>query len=180
VSARDPKEILYGEIDKAGREKMKMDLVADTRNSRQYISRILAGCLAELGRKDSSSAGDLLEAFLHFLITSLSFPSERKVRSRDQEVDIVIPSIKSLQQEPSKALVIQVIRADSDISSKLHKVSKVQPETQNLWAVSLAPLGGDNPNYSVLPGARDFSEIMVDIQSFLSEKGVKGLRMVSG
>jgi hypothetical protein len=105
-------------------------------------------------------------------------PSQRKVQVRGVELDLVIPSVRALTQQPENAIVIQVYKSEND-RDKLVKTVQLQPNTKNLWVVSAAKLSTDYRNYNLEEG-NSFSSIVVDIYRFVKNKGISGLKLFHG
>ena len=175
----DAKEIVYAEIENIGKDRLKMDLIADASASKRYISEILRQCFLNIDEGDYKTQGDVCEALLHFILTALSIPSDRKTAVGRIQLDIVIPSVKELKKDCSKAIVIQFIRRSSD-QSLLADAHEVQPDWLKIWAVSTLPLSFRCKAYSVSGIHPSFSSIIVDVQSFLAQKGIRGLKILGG
>lgn len=173
----DVKEVLYSVIDGIGRGKIRSEVSANIdAASRKYCEQIVERCIKELGPQTSDEAlGTLGEALLHFMLTASLLPSERKVSLAGVELDIVIPSVKNLTKDPSKALVIQVIKDGTP--QRAMQVEPVQPNADNLWVISARPIETGHKNYAL----RDnYPSIISDIHAFLKDKGVSSLKMLHG
>lgn len=171
------KEVLYSVIDSIGRGKIRAEVSADIdAASKRYCEEITEKCINALGKQaDDETLGTLCEALLHFMLTASLLPSERKVKLDGIELDLVIPSIKSLSRDPSKALVIQVVKGSA--TSRIKEAEKVQPNAENLWLISARPLDASHRNYA-LRGR--YPSIISDIRAFLQEKGISSLKMLHG
>jgi hypothetical protein len=174
VSA-DIKDILYSSIDKIGKEKIRLEVISEIEMAERCCNEILEECKNRMGNElDSELFGDLCEALLHFMLTVSLLPSERKVRWKGSELDLVIPSLKMLSKCPEKALVIQIIKIDSE------HAESVQPHEANIWIVSARLLGGDHKNYYINSKDFPYSRIILDINAFLVSKGHRGLKLLHG
>ncbi len=173
--AVDIKEVLYSVIDDIGRDRIRAEVSADIdAASAKYCSEIAEKCTKALGTQaDGETLGTLCEALLHFMLTASLLPSERKVTLNGIELDLVIPSVKSLSKDPSKALVIQVVKDAT--TSRVREAEKVQPDVENLWVVSARPLDTGHRNYTL---SGRYPSIISDIHAFLREKGVSSLKML--
>ncbi|HEX9677561.1 hypothetical protein [Nitrososphaera sp.] len=173
----DIKDVLYSVIDGIGREKMRAEVSADIdAASKKYCEEIVQKCVKVPGQRiDDETLGTLCEALLHFMLTASLLPSERKVTVNGAELDIVVPSVKSLAKDPSKALVIQVIKDGRP--DRVREAEKVQPNADNLWVISARSIDTGHGNYA-LNGR--YSSIISDIRAFLQEKGVSSLKMLHG
>jgi hypothetical protein len=175
--AADVKEVLYSVIDSIGRDKIRTEVSADIdAASAKYCKEITENCAKVLGpQADEVTLGTLCEALLHFMLTASLLPSERKVTLNGVELDLVIPSVKSLTKDPSRALVIQV--AKDGTTDRVKEAEKVQPNAENLWVVSTEPLDVGHRNYAI---KGRYPSIISDIRAFLREKGVSSLKMLHG
>lgn len=173
----DVKEVLYSVIDGIGRDKIRAEVSTSIdAASRKYCGQIVEKCIKELGPQTNDEVlGTLGEALLHFMLTASLLPSERKVSLAGMELDVVIPSIKNLTKDPSKALVIQVVK-DSTLQ-RARQAEGAQPNAGNLWIISARPVETSHRNYVL----RDnYPSIISDIHAFLKDKGVSSLKMLHG
>lgn len=176
----DIKDILYSSIDKIGKEKIRLEVISEIEKAERCCNEILEECKNRMGNElDGELLGDLCEALLHFMLTVSLLPSERKVRWKGSELDLVIPSLKMLSKRPEKALVIQIIKSDSELT-KIKHAESVQPHEANIWIVSARLLGGDHKNYYINSKDFPYSRIISDINAFLASKGHRGLKLLHG
>lgn len=173
----DVKDVLYSAINEIGREKIRMAVSADIKMSEKYCKEIVDMCTGRLEEADDATLATLCEALLHFMLTASLLPSERKVSVRGAELDIVIPSTRTLDKSPDKALVIQVVRGD--LADKVRQAEAVQLHIENVWLVSASKLQTDLKNYHLGHGGL-YSRVISDINAFLLEKGDRGLKMLHG
>jgi hypothetical protein len=177
----DIKDTLYSVIDRIGREKIRIEVNREIKLSDKWSQEILQECKKLMkGNLSDKSGGDLCEALLHFLLTASLLPSERKVNLTGTELDVVIPSFKTLKKDPDKALVIQIIRSDKDLIDLQH-IKSIQPFDENIWLVSINKLLDKNhKNYYVGSTLFPYSRIIVDINDFLIHKEHRGLKLLHG
>ncbi len=179
VSA-DIKDILYSAIAKIGKDKIRMEVINEIEMSERRCNEILEECKNTMGdHLDDESLGILCEALLHFMLTASLLPSERKVNWRGAELDLVIPSLKILNKNPDKALVIQIIRGNEEIA-KIKHAKSVQPHDVNIWTVSAKRLEIAHKNYYVGSILFPYSRIIIDINAFLAQTGERGLKLLHG
>jgi hypothetical protein len=173
-------DILYSCIDEIGREKIRIDITSNIGASKKYCMDIIAKSTSKLGPEaDDEMLGTLCEATLHFMLTVSLLPSERKVNVKGAELDLVIPSQKMLDRQPERALVIQVIKNSSD-TAKIKHAGSVQPHRGNIWIVSAKPILAEHRNYHLGSGNFSYPELISDINAFLVDKKVKGLKLLHG
>ena len=180
VRAADIKDILYSTLDKIGKEKIRMEVISEIEMSERCCNEILEECKNRMGDElDEESFVNLCEALLHFMLTASLLPSERKVSWKGSGLDLVIPSLKMLSKSPEKALVIQIIKRNAELT-KIKHAESVQPHDANILIVSARRLEVEHKNYYI--GSREFpySRIILDINAFLVGKGDRGLKLLHG
>ncbi len=176
----DVKEVLYSNLDKIGKEKIRMEIINDIKVSEPRCNEILDECIKNMGNElNDVSLVNLCEALLHFLLTASMLPSERKVNWNGAELDLIIPSLKMLNKSSDKALVIQMIKGDYELT-KIRYAKSVQPLDENIWTVSAKYIDAVYRNYSVGSKSFPFSRIILDINTFLVRKGDRGLKLLHG
>jgi hypothetical protein len=174
------KDILYSSIDKIGKEKIRMEIIRDIEMSERCCNEILEECKNRMGSElYDELLGSLCEALLHFMLTVSLLPSERKIRWKSSELDLVIPSLKTLSRRPEKALVIQIIKSDLELT-KIKHAESVQPHGANIWIASARPLDGNHKNYYISSKEFPYSRIISDINAFLVGKGDRELKILHG
>lgn len=173
----DVKEVLYSVIESIGREKIRAEVSSDVDSaSRRYCKEIVEKCRQSLGQGDEE-LGTLCEALLHFMLTASLLPSERKVTIGGVDLDVVIPSTKSLARNPDKTLVIQVFKVESD-KDRVAQTAQTQPNPENVWTVSAKSLQIGARNYSLDGTTFNYSALISDIRVFLAAKGNSGLKLL--
>ncbi|MGI0019780.1 MAG: hypothetical protein ACREAY_04865 [Nitrososphaera sp.] len=177
----DVKEVLYSIIDSIGRDTIRAEVSSNIdAASRRYSEKIISKCVDVLGQEaDDETLGTLCEALLHFMLTASQLPSERKVTVSGIELDVVIPSTKSLAKDPARAIVIQVIKAEGDMA-KIRQAEQVQPRRENVWTVSAKSLMIQSRNYNLADGKFKYPSLISDIHAFLADRGISSLKMFHG
>ena len=168
------KDILYSTIDSIGKEKIRMEVTAEIERSERYCNE----SKLDHGLDDESLAA-LCEALLHFMLTASVLPSERKVIWKGSQLDLVVPSLKMLSNNPEKSLVIQIIKGNAELT-KIKHAESVQPHDANIWIVSAKRLEVDHKNYYIHSNKFPYSQIVSDINAFLLRKGDRGLKLLHG
>lgn len=181
---QDVKEVLYAVIDSIGRDRIRSELAADVdAASKRYCTEIVEKCRGVLGQEAESDevGATLCEALLHFMLTASQLPSERKVTVDGAELDVVVPSTKSLAKDPAKTLIIQVIKTGKEGARKIAEAEKVQPSRENIWTIFSKPAGSNYKNYSLTDARPEYSSLVSDINRFLKDRGVaSSLKMLYG
>lgn len=175
MPATDVKEVLYSAINEIGREKIRMEVTSNISAAAKYCNDIVNKCTPLLD-SDDETLGTLCEALLHFMLTAAVLPSERKVAFNGAELDIIVPSLKALDRNADKCLVIQVVKNRAD-PGKVRQAESVQPNRENIWIVSAKKTQAKR-SYSLDDAS--FSKIIPDIHAFLSSKGIRNLKLLHG
>lgn len=177
--------ILYSIINEIGKEKIQTDITLNVGLSRQYIQMIMNECNKVINLTEEENVGSLCEALLHFMLTTRTLPSVRKVRFDKINLDVVIPSLHVLRNFPEKAIIIQIVKDSRAISEYEQKqISTIQPNANNIWIVTKDPISGDYVNYSAQhenndsnsSQRRNFYDIIVDIDAFLEKINDRSFR----
>lgn len=182
ITGEKIKKELYCAISEIGKQKIQKDITSNIQTSKKYIDLLMNKCISKwISARQSSDydrvIGTLSEAVLHFMLTISTLPSERKIRLGDELViDVVIPSLRILKINPSKSIIVQFIKERQELNN-LSKLQFIQPNCENIWAVSHKPLTvAIYKAYSIFPDS--YSNIMIDIHNFLKKSGDKSLRFV--
>lgn len=176
--AQDVKEVLYSVIDSIGRDKIRAEVSSNIGSASRYSEEIVGRCRKVLDA-DDETLGTLCEALLHFMLTISQLPSERKVAVGGAELDVVIPSTKSLAKDPANSLVIQVIKTEGD-TAKIKHAEQAQQRRENVWTVSAKNLAVGSRNYNLANNKFKYSSLVSDIHAFLADKKVSSLKMFHG
>jgi hypothetical protein len=178
------KNILYSVIEEIGRHRIQAEITTSIESSEKYIDIIMRKSNAILHSQSTYESDEitasLFEALLHFMLTICTLPSERKIQLKNDLVfDIIIPSLQNLKNNPDKSIVLQIIRHDRELK-KISQIESLQPNYENIWLISAKPLSTPKyRTYSIVnAGSRKYSNIIIDIDNFLKEKGDKSFRFV--
>ena len=162
------KNDLYSVLDDFGKESLQIEFQSNINSSVHKIKEILSKTIAMRYEKkdkemnnnynynDSKKPISLLcEAFLHFLLTTTSLPSQRKIILNDVAIDLVIPDLKSLYKDPKKGLIIKFDKDSETINyiNRLH--NKIPIDKKNIWIVSSIPLDINYRNYIIYKSKKD-------------------------
>jgi hypothetical protein len=177
------KEELYCEINEIDKQKIQKDVTSDIQSSKKYINLILNRCIKRLIPGEVSTDHDKIvvtlgEAILHFMLTICTLPSERKIGVEGKLViDIIVPNLRILKINASKSIIIQFIKERHDLN-KISHLHYIQPNYENIWLILHKPLTTTKyKTYNISPNS--FSNIIVDVHTFLEQSGDKSLRVFS-
>jgi hypothetical protein len=187
LSGEKIKQILYPVIEELGRENIQLKISSNIKLSQEYIDIIMNRCISKIASLSDNYDRDfdiavLSEALLHYMLTTSTLPSERKVEiNDDQKLDIIIPSLPSLRKDPNKSLIIHVIKNKKSDLTKIKKLESLQPNPRNIWCISSRPLSiAKYTQYCIFPGysSRNYSYIITDIDKFLKSTNDKSFRFI--
>lgn len=180
----DISALLYSTIAEIGKEKIQSEIALDIKQSQYYIELIINNCKKRIDNVDEDTVGPLCEALLHFMLTISILPSMRKVTFNGTVLDIVIPSLRVLKTSPENSVVILISKGSENIiQEKISHIKRFQPNEKNLWIVSEKPLPLPCVNYSLNQNdilseeKNNYSDLIIDIDKFLHEKGDKSLKI---
>jgi hypothetical protein len=180
----DISAMLYSTIAEIGKEKIQSEIALDIKQSKYYIELIINNCKKRIDNVDEDTVGSLCEALLHFMLTISILPSIRKVAFNGTVLDIVIPSLRVLKNSPENSVVILISKGSENIiQEKISHIKRFQPNEKNLWIVSEKPLPLPCVNYSLIQNEifseekNNYSDLIIDIDKFLHEKGDKSLKI---
>ena len=156
----DIKEMLYDTLDQIGKEKIHIALNKDHSVSKKIILNIMQSVLFRFkdskvknldylkynDKKEKVEIIDLCEALLHFLLTASGYPSQRKITFNNQEIDIVIPDLRTLKSKPKNSVIIKFYKGHSPLED-LKNIEMIQPHTDSIWVVSTLPIQSKYRNY---------------------------------
>jgi hypothetical protein len=181
---------MYSVIESIGREKIQADAVADINSSQNYIHIIIAKCIANLDVGSDTDENEkaittLGEALLHFMLTVCAIPSERKIHVKENlTVDVIIPNLRGLKKGPERSIIIQFIKDDTQLSN-VSGLGFLQPNYENIWLIYVRPpLASKYTTYCLLHNdaklhnSNNYSNIIVDINKFLGERGDNSFKFI--
>jgi hypothetical protein len=160
----DMKNELYSVLNDFGKENIQVEFQNNINSSIPKIKEILSKTIATIYKKKENIDSDynnfektlsiLCESFLHFLLTTTSLPSQRKIMLNELEIDLIIPDIKTLYKDPKKTLIIKFDK-NSSINEYLEKLDNIQKNKENIWLVSSTPLDINYRNYVIYKNKKE-------------------------
>jgi hypothetical protein len=148
----------------------------------QIIEDITVNCydkILTMGEKEQS-IGVLITGLLHYLLTNALITSQRKVEYNGNELDIVIPDIKTLEKDPKKTLLICIPKS-SDIKvieEKINQLEKIQPEKENIWLVLSENTQTNKKTFVLSKENNSFSSIIFEIAKFSNVGGANKFKIL--
>lgn len=166
------KDYLFSYIKKS--EKRFQDLLSQ-KEFDKIISDILENCYFKVALMDTKeeSLSVLATGILHYMLTNVMLPSQRKIEYKKVKIDIVVPDLQTLENDPKKALIICIPNTLDKIfiKNKLKKVQQIQPEKQNIWFVLTQDIGLEHKTYVIKKENSTFTKIIYDIGNFVNVQG---------
>ena len=148
----------------------------------EIITNVTRNCydhILSMEEKDEA-VGILATGLLHYLLTNALITSQRKVQYNDNELDIVIPNTKTLEQDPKKTLLI-VIPKSSDtkvIEEKITKLNKIQSVKKNIWIVLSENIPTEQKTFVLSKEENSFSKIIFEIAQFTNVHGTSKFKIL--
>lgn len=141
----------------------------------ELINDVLENCFDKIilmGEKEESVA-TFATGLLHYLLTNALIPSQRKIEHKGVEIDIVVPNLKTLENDPDKALIIHIPKTMNvnEIKQKLDSLKKIQPNNKNIWLVLSKKIYFQNNTYIIEKNNPSFLKIIVNIGQFANVQG---------
>lgn len=173
------KDHLFDYISKS--EEKIQKLVSDKKFS-EIIDDVIANCydkIITMGTKEDS-VGVLATGLLHYLLTNALINSQRKVKYQGTEIDIVIPDVKTLENDPKKTLLICIPKSSNKevIQEKIAQLKKIQPEKENIWVVLSENIAIDKKSFILSKENNTFSKIIFDIAQFSNVGGTSKFKIL--
>ena len=141
----------------------------------EIINDVLENCydkIISMGEKEESLR-ILVTGLLHYTLTNALIPSQRKVEIIEIPVDIVIPNLKTLENDPKRALIIDIVKTNDKniIKQRLTHLQKIQPIKDNIWLITSKKIDIKNKNYVIEKKNDSLSKIIYDIGQFVNTQG---------
>lgn len=166
------KNELYSVLNEFGKENIQIEFQNNINSSIPKIKEILSKTIATIYEKKDIIDSDsnnfekplsiLCESFLHFLLTTTSLPSQRKIMLNELEIDLVIPDIKTLYKDPKKTLIIIFYKDSSTTSEYIKKLDNIQKNKENIWLVSSTPLDINYRNYVLYENKEEYQTLFTN------------------
>jgi len=139
------------------------------------IDEIIENCYEKIivMEEKNESVGILATGILHYLLTNALITSQRKVEYLGEELNIVIPDIKTLKKDPKKTLLICILKTSdiNKINKKIQKLEKIQSEKENIWLVLPEKTSAEKKSFVLSKENNSFSKIIFEIAKFSNVGG---------
>lgn len=141
----------------------------------QVIEDVTKNCYEQIISMDEKdeAVGILATGLLHYLLTNALITSQRKVEYQNNEIDIVVPDLKTLEKDPKKTLLVYIPKSSdvNKINEKITQLEKIQPEKQNIWVVLSENIPIDKKSFVLSKENNTFSKIIFEIAKFSNVGG---------
>jgi hypothetical protein len=121
----------------------------------------------------------LAESLMHYLLTTMMLPSQRKIKINGIEISVIIPDLRNFKKNPEQVLFIQFVNTEtSDAQSIVRSLKTLHPIHANIWVISYMPLNVPSQvkNYYISKPSKfigddkmEFSRIMYDVGAFIDK-----------
>jgi len=148
----------------------------------QIIDEVIKNCydqIITMGEKDES-VGVLATGLLHYLLTNALIASQRKVEYQKNEIDIVVPDLKTLEKDPKKTLLVYIPKSSNIniINEKITQLEKIQSEKQNIWIVLSENIIIGKKSFVLSKENNTFSKIIFEIAQFSNVGGTSKFKIL--
>ena len=131
------KENFYHWVKIFGEEKLVKELNKD---SHRIISKIIEELNSKFNKLkliDDEKIPVFITVMMHYFLTTLLIPSQRKISHEEVNIDLVIPSLKKLKNDPQGALIIDIPtnQTQNNLEKRLLDLQKIQPIKENIWVL---------------------------------------------
>lgn len=160
------KEYLFKHIGKS--EKKYKKLISEEKYS-TVINDIVSTCYSDIASENKhENLRVLATGILHYLLTNSTIPSQRKIKPEGMELDIVIPDLKTLKNDPKKSLIILIPENNDKISieKKIKNLHALQPYNDNIWLVLTKDIPIKNKSFVISNNNTSFTQIIYEIAQF--------------
>ena len=148
----------------------------------QIIENVTKNCYEQIISMDEKdkAVGILATGLLHYLLTNALIPSQRKVEYQNNEIDIVVPDLKTLEKDPKKTLLIYIPKTSNidKINDKITQLEKIQAEKQNIWIVLSENISTDKKSFTLSKENNTFSKIIFEIAQFSNVRGANKFKIL--
>lgn len=139
------------------------------------IEDVTKNCYEQIISMDEKdkAVGILATGLLHYLLTNALITSQRKVEYQNNDIDIVLPDLKTLEKDPKKTLLIYIPKSldVNKINEKITQLEKIQPEKQNIWVVLSENIPIGKKSFVLSKDNNTFSKIIFEIAQFTNVSG---------
>ena len=168
------KDILYDEISNIGEDIIQKEIA--NKNTSRIIKKITMPCIKKIKRLEGTYQTNVAKfqtSLLHYLLTLVMIPSQRKITMNNIEIDIVIPDLRTLKNESNNSILISIPDAHvQDVSEQIESLKNIQSNDENIWYVTEQDI--NQKKYSISDGG--FYRILDDIEEFLSKTKTRQFR----
>lgn len=168
------KDILYEVINHLEEKQIHQEIAGG--NHEKIINQIIDLSKEKILQLDGVYENNLakfLTAFLHYLLTIVLIPSQRKIQKNNIDIDIIVPNLKTLETNPKNAILICIPEIhESPIENQIKEMNSLQSNKENIWYVTEKNI--TEKSYSI--NDQTFWRILNDINKFLDSTKTRQFR----
>ncbi|WP_428324222.1 hypothetical protein [Nitrosopumilus sp.] len=146
------------------------------------IDEIITNCYDKVILMDQKDValGIFATGILHYLLTNALLNSQRKIEHNGMEVDIVVPDIKTLENDSKMSLVICIPKSSDKqvIEEKIAQLEKIQPTKENIWVILSENISLDKKTFVLSKENSSFSKIIFEIAQFSNVGGANKFKIL--
>ena len=148
----------------------------------QIIEDVTKNCydkVISMDEKDEA-VGILATGILHYLLTNALITTQRKIEHNGNELDIVVPDVKTLEKDPKKTLLICIPKSSdmTIINEQISKLEKIQSEKENIWLVLSKDIPTGKKSFILSKDNNTFSKIIFEIAQFTNVHGTNKFKIL--
>ena len=175
------KDILYQELSEITEKKIQLEISKN--NSKNILSEIISNCYPKIeliSHNLDEDLGIFSESLMHYFLTLAIIPSQRKISQKGIEIDIAIPDLRTVQNNPKDSLVIIFPKSKEKeiILKRISEIEKIHTIKENVWVVLHEDLHLENKTYLINNTSKSFSDILDDINAFYSTRKQTKLKFI--
>ena len=146
------------------------------------VYSILDNCFDDIIKMDKydTAVAIMATSILHYILTVALIPSQRKIKHKGIELDIVIPNAQVLSQDPMHSIVI-CIPQSSDINiikSRILEIESINPMPHNIWVVLSNTADIKERSFILERDGRSFVNCIMEIAKFYNTQGSSKLKIL--
>lgn len=161
------KENFYEWIKNFGEEKLVKELREDSHKIIAKITEELNSKLIKIKINDDEKMGIFITVMIHYFLTTILLPSQRKISHEGVEIDIVIPNLKKLRDDQNHAIIIDIPtnQTQEHLEKRLQDLQRIQPIKENIWFLLYKKKNLNCKMFSI--NDKSFYDIINEIKKFV-------------
>lgn len=172
------KENFYDWVKNFGEDKLVKELQTDSHTIIEKIIDELNSKINELKINDDEKMSIFVTVMMHYFLTSLLLPSQRKIVHNGIEIDIVVPNLKKLKDEQNRALIIDIPtnQTHTSLEKRLKNLQRIQSVKENIWFLLYEKKNLNCRTFSIKE--KTFFDIINEIKKFTKTHNSNQLKIL--